>query len=111
MATHSSIFLSGESPWTEEPGGLQSVASQSRTATEATQHTGRYSLTRPLYRPLLSCRPGREALLTPAHKYHSPHHLLPLSCVLFLVLSPFELCLFPCVFISLGCSNKCPQTG
>ena len=27
MATHSSI-LSGESPWTEEPGGLQSMGSQ-----------------------------------------------------------------------------------
>ena len=27
MATHSSI-LAGESPWTEEPGGLQSVGSQ-----------------------------------------------------------------------------------
>ena len=27
MATHS-ITLAGESPWTEEPGGLQSVVSQ-----------------------------------------------------------------------------------
>ena len=27
MATHSSI-LAGESPWTEEPGGLQSMGSQ-----------------------------------------------------------------------------------
>ena len=27
MATHSSI-LAGESSWTEEPGGLQSIASQ-----------------------------------------------------------------------------------
>ena len=27
MATHS-VFLPGESPWTEEPGGLQSTASQ-----------------------------------------------------------------------------------
>ena len=27
MATHSSI-LAGESPWTEEPGGLQSLGSQ-----------------------------------------------------------------------------------
>ena len=25
------VFLSGESPWTEEPGGLQSMASQSQT--------------------------------------------------------------------------------
>ena len=30
MATHSSI-LGWEIPWTEEPGGLQSVGSQSRT--------------------------------------------------------------------------------
>ena len=30
MATHSSI-LAWRNPWTEEPGGLQSVGSQSRT--------------------------------------------------------------------------------
>ena len=30
MATHSSI-LAWRVPWTEEPGGLQSVGSQSRT--------------------------------------------------------------------------------
>ena len=30
MATHSSI-LAWEIPWTEEPGGLQSVGSQSQT--------------------------------------------------------------------------------
>ena len=30
MATHSSI-LAWEIPWTEEPGGLQSVESQSQT--------------------------------------------------------------------------------
>ena len=28
MATDSSIFLPGESPWTEEPGGIQSKVSQ-----------------------------------------------------------------------------------
>ena len=30
MATHSSILVS-RIPWTEEPGGLQSIGSQSRT--------------------------------------------------------------------------------
>ena len=30
MATHSSI-LAWETPWTEEPGGLQSMGSQSQT--------------------------------------------------------------------------------
>ena len=30
MATHS-VFLPGEFPWTEEPGGLQSMGLQSRT--------------------------------------------------------------------------------
>ena len=30
MATHSSILV-WEIPWTEEPGGLQSMASQSQT--------------------------------------------------------------------------------
>ena len=40
MATHSSI-LAGKSPWTEEPGGLQSMGSQSRTQLKhlSTQHT------------------------------------------------------------------------
>ena len=27
-ATHAPVFLPGESPWTEEPGGLQSMESQ-----------------------------------------------------------------------------------
>ena len=30
MATHSSL-LAGRMPWTEEPGGLQSIGSQSQT--------------------------------------------------------------------------------
>ena len=30
MATHP-VFLPGESPWTENPGGLQSTGLQSRT--------------------------------------------------------------------------------
>ena len=33
MATHSGI-LAWETPWTEEPGGLQSTGSQSRTRLE-----------------------------------------------------------------------------
>ena len=33
MATHSSI-LAGEPPWTEEPGGLQSMRSQMSDMTE-----------------------------------------------------------------------------
>ena len=37
MATHSSI-LAWRNPWTEKPGGLQSIALQS-DRTEATQHT------------------------------------------------------------------------
>ena len=43
MATHSSI-LTWETPWTEEPGGLQSVGSQKSLTqlseqTTATQHS------------------------------------------------------------------------
>ena len=30
MATHAPVFLPGESPWTEEPGGLQSMESSQR---------------------------------------------------------------------------------
>ena len=38
MATHSS-FLSGESPWAEEPGVLQSIAHRELDPTDATIHT------------------------------------------------------------------------
>ena len=31
------VFLSGESPWTEEPGGLQSMVAQSCTQLSAAQ--------------------------------------------------------------------------
>ena len=39
MVTHSSISCLGESPWTEEPGGLQSIGLQELDTSEATQHT------------------------------------------------------------------------
>ena len=38
MAIHSSI-CAWRIPWTEEPGGLQSIGSQSQTWTGATEHT------------------------------------------------------------------------
>ena len=38
MATHSSI-LAWRSPWTEEPGELQSRGSQESDTTEVTSHT------------------------------------------------------------------------
>ena len=37
MATHSSI-LAWRIPWTEEPGGLQSIGSKKRDTTEVTEH-------------------------------------------------------------------------
>ena len=37
MATHSSI-LAWEIPWTEEPGGLQSIESQRVDTAEVTEH-------------------------------------------------------------------------
>ena len=40
MATHSSI-LASEIPWTEEPGGLQSIRSQ-RVGHDLNMHTGDY---------------------------------------------------------------------
>ena len=33
------LFLPGESPWTEEPGGLQSMGSQRVVPNSATKHT------------------------------------------------------------------------
>ena len=38
MVTHSSI-LAWEIPWTEEPGALQSMGSQSQTRLSAQEHT------------------------------------------------------------------------
>ena len=38
MATHSSI-LAWRIPWTEEPGGLQSMGSMESDTTETTEHT------------------------------------------------------------------------
>ena len=43
VVTHSSI-LAWRIPWTEEPGGLQSIASQS-DRTEATQHAHTHAYT------------------------------------------------------------------
>ena len=40
MATHSSIFA-WKFPWTEEPGGLQSMRSQRVGYDRATEHTDR----------------------------------------------------------------------
>ena len=42
MATHSSV-LAWRIPWTEEPGGLQSIESKTDT-TEATQHAHTHTL-------------------------------------------------------------------
>ena len=39
VATHSSGFLSGDSPWTEEPGGLQSMGLQRVRQDKVTKHT------------------------------------------------------------------------
>ena len=50
MATHSSI-LAWRIPWTEEPGGLQSIESQSRTRL-SDQHA---------HTPRLLCQPLDEA--------------------------------------------------
>ena len=33
------VFLSGESPWTKEPGGLQSMGSQRAGHDQATKHS------------------------------------------------------------------------
>ena len=44
MATHSSILGMGESPWTEEPGGLQSIRLQRVGHDWATKHSTRLVL-------------------------------------------------------------------
>ena len=45
MATHSSI-PAWETPWTEEPGGLQPVASQGTGHNLASEHTGTHCVSR-----------------------------------------------------------------
>ena len=45
MATHSSILAWGV-PWTEEPGGLQSMGSQTLDTAEVTEHTRMMALKR-----------------------------------------------------------------
>ena len=45
-ATHSSI-LAWEIPWTKEPDGLQSTASQSQTRLSEVQHTEHHGLAEP----------------------------------------------------------------
>ena len=47
MATHSSI-LAWEVPWTEEPGGLQSMGSQRAGHNWATEHTHTHRVKRTL---------------------------------------------------------------
>ena len=51
MATHSSIFA-WRIPWTEEPGGLQSMKVQKNRTLLATKQLRRHSLQEPL--PVLS---------------------------------------------------------
>ena len=41
MATHSNI-LAWTIPWTEEPGGLQSIGNKDSDTTEAAQHSTRH---------------------------------------------------------------------
>ena len=41
MATHSSV-LPWRIPWTEEPGGLQSMGLKESDTTEGTSHTGNH---------------------------------------------------------------------
>ena len=42
MATHSSILV-WRIPWTEEPGGLQSMGNQRAGTAEATKHARRHT--------------------------------------------------------------------
>ena len=41
MATHSSI-LAWEIPWTEEPGGVQSIDNKESDTTKLTEHSSTY---------------------------------------------------------------------
>ena len=52
MATHFSI-LAGRIPWTEEPGGLQSIGHVELDTTEETEHarTQVYQVSSYLYQP------------------------------------------------------------
>ena len=49
------VFLPGESPWKEEPGGLQSIGSQESERTDTTEHTSTGTF---LGSPCLNFQPG-----------------------------------------------------
>ena len=93
MAIHSSI-LAWKIPWTEEPGELQSMGSQSRT--QVSMHAGS-----PHTEGQSQCR-GPEALWyqTPASDpglhLHSKSSALQSSCQVFPVVSGSRLCLSKC---------------
>ena len=53
------VFLPGESPWTEEPGGLQSMGQQSWTQL----HTGQQL--QPFARRKDASRPGSKSRISP----------------------------------------------
>ena len=64
MATYSSI-LAGEMPWTEEPGGLQSMESESRTWLSTSTANTTY----------IHCGKHRKFRYTKEHIYSQSHHL------------------------------------
>ena len=49
VAMPNPVFLPGESPWTEKPGGLQSIGSQRIRHNWATKHTGKQCLNMDYY--------------------------------------------------------------
>ena len=59
MATHSSI-PAWETPWTEEPGRLQSIGLQTVGHNWVTEHTGTYAQKAPLKRKLICYKVKRD---------------------------------------------------
>ena len=67
MATHSSIFA-WKIPWTEEPGGPQSLWSQKSDTTEMTEHAGSIAVALALSCPeACGIFPGQGSKLCPLH--------------------------------------------
>ena len=79
------VFLPGESPWTEEPGGLQSMGSQSVRHDWATKHPRGPSIVN--YLKYLSQAWALSALLSRGSSAQLPGFLSTLGSSILLILS------------------------
>ena len=102
MATHSSI-LAWRIPWTEKPGGLQSMGSQELDMTEHTHthiHTSKYRMNDEVLGALASFSSGKI----------DPHYFHTQEALTFMIRHPHMNCSFTgslCLHMRLNSSGDC----